>query len=299
MLRKIKKGQANKTPYLLLLPAFIVVFAISVYTFWYLLRMSLVDWTFGAPWESAKKVGFENFIWLLTNSTSHLWNSLKITVIYTLGSLLAELFIGFSLALLLNGKIFGGSIYTSLLIIPMVLMPSMVGMIWRLYFSFDGLVNYFLESLIGIKVNWFSGQWALLAAMIVDIWEWTPFFILIFLAGLQSLPVSPFESARVDGASNWQIFRYLTLPFMAPLIFIASILRSMDLLRIFDVIFVMFSGGPGNATTTLPILVWRETMVAQNTGRGSAVSIMLIILIVSFTAILYKLYQKSRQEGKE
>jgi len=299
MFRKTKKGQANKTPYLLLLPAFIVVFAIAAYAFWYLFRMSLVDWTFGAPWERAERVGFENFIWLLTNSTSPLWDSLKITGIYTLGSLLAELFIGFSLALLLNEKIFGGSIYTSLLIIPIVIMPSMVGMIWRLYFSFDGLVNYFLESLIGIKVNWFSRQWALLATMIVDIWEWTPFFILIFLAGLQSLPIEPFESARVDGASNWQIFRYLTLPFMTPLILVGSILRFMDLLRIFDVIFVMFSGGPGNATTTLPILVWRETMVAQNTGRGSAVSIMLIILIVSFTTILYKLYQKSRQEGKE
>ncbi|MBA7566984.1 Melibiose/raffinose/stachyose import permease protein MelD [subsurface metagenome] len=299
MFRKTKKGQANKTPYLLLLPAFIVVFAIAAYTFWYLFRMSLVDWTFGAPWESAEKVGFENFIWLLINSTSPLWDSLKITVIYTLGSLLAELFIGFSLALLLNEKIFGSSIYTSLLIIPIVIMPSMVGMIWRLYFSFDGLVNYFLESLIGIKVNWFSRQWALLAAMIVDIWEWTPFFILIFLAGLRSLPVEPFESARVDGASNWQILIYLTLPIMTPLILVGSILRFMDLLRIFDVIFVMFGGGPGNATTTLPILVWRETMMAQNTGRGSAVSIMLIILIVSFTTILYKLYQKSRQEGKE
>jgi multiple sugar transport system permease protein len=132
--------------------------------------------------------------------------------------------------------------------------------------------------------------------MIVDIWEWTPFFMLIFLAGFQALPTEPFEAAKVDGASGWQVLRYLTLPLMAPLILTVSILRLMDILRIFDVIYVITGGGPGSATVTLPILVWRETMIARNIGRGSAVAVMLIILIVSLTIIMNKLFQKSRYE---
>ena len=292
-----RKSHSNRTPYLLLLPAFIVVFAAATFTVGYLFRMSLVDLPFGASWERAESVGFKNYIWLLRNSNSPIWNSLKVTGIYSIGTLLVELFLGFGLGHLFTKKIFGRSVYTAFLIIPMVIMPSMVGMIGRLYFSFDGLVNYFMEILFGLKINWNSNQLALFAAMIVDIWEWTPFFLLILLAGLQSLPVEPFEAAKVDGASGWQIFKHLTLPLMAPLILVASILRFMDILRIFDVIYVMFGGGPGSATTILPILVWRVTMVARDVGRGSAISVMLIILIVCFVIILNKLFQKVRKGG--
>jgi len=104
------------------------------------------------------------------------------------------------------------------------------------------------------------------------------------------------RAVSVDGALRWQVLRYLTLPLMAPLILTVSILRLMDILRIFDVIYVITGGGPRSATVTLPILVWRETMIARNIGRGSAVAIMLIILIVSLTIIMHKLFQKSRYE---
>jgi multiple sugar transport system permease protein len=296
MLGKANKTSVNFTPYLLLLPAFIIVFVFAVYTCGYLFKMSLVDWKFGAPWERAEWVGIENYLWLIKSPTSPLLNSLKVSAIYVVGTLFSELILGFIIALILNKKIFGRSIYTAILIIPMVIMPSMVGMVWRLYFSHEGLVNYFVQLMTGIQVNWYSREWALPAAMIVDIWEWTPFFVLIFLAALQSLPYEPFEAAKVDGASKFQVLRYLTIPLMAPVVLTASILRFMDILRIFDVIYVMYGGGPGNATTTLPILVWRITMVARELGRGSAVSIMLIILIVSLSIILAKLFQKSRYE---
>jgi multiple sugar transport system permease protein len=173
-------------------------------------------------------------------------------------------------------------------------MPSMVGMVWRLYFSFDGLVNFFLQTLTGVKLNWYGPDLALLAVIIVDIWEWTPFFVLILLAGLQALPHDPFEAARVDGASRWQSFWLITVPLMGPLLLTTIILRLMDVLRLFDVIFVMFSGGPGSATTTLPLYVYRTTLVAERLGRGSAASILLIMMIVVLTYILIRFRERVR-----
>lgn len=284
-------------PALLILPAFAVVFALAAYSAVWLLQLSLVDLTFGEPFRNAEWVGFEQYRWLLTNEHSTFWASVRVTVLYLAGTLIPELLIGFAIALLLNRKMRGNSLFTAALIIPIVLMPSMVGMIGRLYFNYDGLVNFFFESLTGIRHNWYGAQLALWAVVIVDIWEWTPFFILILLAGLQTLPVEPYEAARVDGASRWQSFVHLTLPLMLPLVLTTLILRFMDVLRLFDVIFVMFGGGPGTSTTTLPLYVYRNTLVLRNVGRGSAASIMLIIIIVSLTVILIKLRERIQVEA--
>jgi len=283
-------------PAVLILPAFVVVFAIAGYSALSLFQPSTVDLTFGEPFSNAEAVGLENYQWLLTNQHSTFWATLRVTIIYLLGTLIPELLLGFAIALLLNRKMRGNSLFTAVLVIPIVLMPSMVGLIGRLYFSYDGLVNYFFEILTGIRHNWYGKDLALLAVILVDIWEWSPFFILILLAGLQTLPIEPFEAARVDGASRWQSFTLITLPLMLPLLLTTLILRFMDVLRLFDVIFVMFAGGPGTATTTLPLYVYRSTLVLRDVGRGSAASIMLIIIIVSLTVILIKVRERIKFE---
>lgn len=284
-------------PAILIVPAFLVVFTLAAYSAFWLLRLSLADLTFGEPFSQASWAGLENYQWLLFNEHSTFWASVRVTGFYLLATLIPELLIGFAIALLLNRRMRGNALFTSVLVIPIVLMPSMVGMIGRLYFSYDGLVNFFIELLVGERYNWYGANLALWAAALVDIWEWTPFFILILLAGLQTLPVEPFEAARVDGASKWQSFVHLTVPLMLPLILTALILRFMDVLRLFDVIFVMFGGGPGTATTTLPLYVYRTTLVARNVGRGSAASIMLIIIIVSLTVILIKARERIKFEA--
>jgi multiple sugar transport system permease protein len=292
-----KLSQRRKyTAYGLILPAFAVVFILAAYSTYWLVRMSLVKWLFGEPWITSIWVGFENYRWLLFDPNSTFWASIRITAVYVVIALSVELILGLGIALLLNSKIFGRSIYTAILIIPIVVMPSMVGMVFRLYFSFDGLINYFMETFLGAKLNWYGPDLALPAVILVDIWEATPFFVLILLAGLQSLPREPFEAARVDGASSFQEFRLITLPMMAPLIVTVTILRLMDLLRSFDVIFVMFAGGPGDVTTTLPLYVYKMTLVARNVGRGSAASIMLIIIIVALTFLLIRLFERIKFE---
>lgn len=293
----LNRSQRNKlVPYTLILPAFAVVFGLAAFSAFWLVRMSLVQWTFGVEWQEAGWVGLDNYQWLLFNEHSTFKDSVKLTAVYVAGTLIPELVIGFGLALLLNRQIIGRSIYTAILIIPIIVMPSMVGLVWRLYFSYDGLVNFFVETFFGTKLNWYGAKLALPAVVLVDIWEWTPFFVLILLAGLQALPREPYEAALVDGASNWQLFRYITLPLMAPLLLTASILRLMDVLRIFDVIFVMFGGGPGVATTTLPIYIYRATLVARNVGRGSAASVMLIVVIVTLTFLLVRLLERVKFE---
>ncbi len=284
-------------PAILIVPAFLVVFTLAAYSAIWLLQLSMVDLTFGEPFRNAEWVGLENYQWLLSNQHSTFWASVRVTLSYLLGTLIPELLIGFAIALLLNRKMRGQSLFTAVLVIPIVLMPSMVGMVGRLYFSYDGLVNFFFESLTGIRHNWYGINLALWAVVIVDIWEWTPFFILILLAGLQTLPVEPFEAARVDGASRWQSFALLTLPMMLPLVLTTLILRFMDVLRLFDVIFVMFGGGPGTTTTTLPLFVYRTTLVARNVGRGSAASVMLIVIIVTLTVLLIKLRERIKFEA--
>ena len=284
-------------PAVLIVPAFLVVFTLAAYSAFWLLHLSMVDLTFGESFDKAGWVGLENYRWLFFNEYSTFWASVRVTALYLAGTLIPELLIGFAIALLLNRRMRGSSLFTAALIIPIVLMPSMVGMIGRLYFSYDGLVNFFIETLTGERYNWYGAKLALLAVILVDVWEWTPFFILILLAGLQTLPVEPFEAARVDGASRWQSFVHLTLPLMLPLILTTLILRFMDVLRLFDVIFVMFGGGPGTATTTLPLYVYRTTLVARDVGRGSAASVMLIIIIVSLTVILIKLRERVRFEA--
>ena len=284
-------------PAILIVPAFLVVFTLAAYSAFSLLRLSMVDLTFGEAFSEAGYVGLENYHWLLFNEHSTFWASVRVTGLYLLGTLIPELLIGFAIALLLNRRMRGNALFTSILIIPIVLMPSMVGMIGRLYFSYDGLVNFFIEILVGKRYNWYGSKLALWAVALVDIWEWTPFFILILLAGLQTLPLEPFEAARVDGASKWQSFVHLTVPLMLPLILTTLILRFMDVLRLFDVIFVMFGGGPGTATTTLPLYVYRTTLVARNVGRGSAASVMLIIIIVSLTVILIKMRERIQFEA--
>ena len=296
-IRSLRRQPSWLVPAVLILPAFAVVFSIAAYSAFSLLQLSTADLTFGEPFRNAEGVGLENFQWLLTNEYSTFWATVRVTIYYLLGTLIPELLIGFAIALLLNRKMRGNSLFTAVLIIPVVLMPSMVGLIGRLYFSYDGLINYFFESITGIRHNWYGKDLALVAVILVDIWEWTPFFILILLAGLQTLPVEPFEAARVDGASRWQSFTFLTLPLMLPLILTTLILRFMDVLRLFDVIFVMFSGGPGTATTTLPLYIYRTTLVQRNVGRGSAASVMLIIIIVSLTVILIKMRERIKFEA--
>ena len=282
-------------PYLFLGPALLVTAILAIAPTIQLVRASTRAWKLGQPLSEANDVGLLNFERLLTGSVP-LGHSLKLTVIYTAAALLVELLFGLGIALLLDRVLAGRSFVMTVLLVPMILMPAMVGMIWKLYFSYEGLVNWALGLIRIPPFNWYSTDFALPAVIIVDIWQWTPFFILILLAGLQALPREPLEAAEVDGASGWQILSSIKLPLLLPLILITATLRVMELFRQFDVVFVMFGGGPGNATETLPIAVFRTTIEQQRPGVGAAYSIILIAMMLVIAWIFITLLRRYRTE---
>ena len=281
-------------PYMLLFPAFFIVLLLTISPLVTLVKASLYDIRLGERFEDADFVGLSNYKKIVIDGSLGL--SLKRTILYIGGTTIPELLLGFGIALLIHRKgIIGKNLAVSCFIIPMIMMPSMIGLVWRLYYTYDGLVNYILKLLFGVKLNWYSTELALPAAIIVDIWEWTPFFILVILAGLQSLPLQPYEAAKVDGASAWQTFKYITLPLLKPAVLVAYMLRLMDAFRLFEVIFVLFGGGPGRATEILPIYIYRLSLVQRQFGKGSAASIILIIIILSLVTLLFRSIRRSTQ----
>lgn len=283
-------------PLLFIGPALLVTLVLAIAPTIQLIRASTRSWKLGRPLSEANDVGLANFERLLTGSVP-LGHSLKLTVIYTVAALVIELLLGLGIALLLDRALAGPRTFVvTVLLVPMILMPAMVGMIWKLYFHPEGLVNWVI-GLIGIPpLNWYSTDLALSAVILVDIWQWTPFFVLILLAGLQALPREPIEAAEVDGAGPWEILRTIKLPLLLPLILITATLRVMDLFRQFDVVFVMFAGGPGNATETLPIAVYRTTIEQQRPGVGAAYSLLLIAMMLVIAWLFISLLQRYRTE---
>ena len=222
--------------------------------------------------------------------------SLGQTLVYTSGALVTEFILGLTLALLLDREFRGRRLLRSILLIPMLLPPVVVAVIWRLILNPEfGLVNGTLKSwgFDTSKLTWLGGEkTAMLSVILVDVWQWTPFMFLLLLAGLQGLPVEPFEAAVVDGASRWQILRRLTLPMLRPVIAIAVLLRGMDLLRVFDQIFILTQGGPGFATETVTLYIYRTAFRYWNFGYAAAMSFVLLLAITIIARAFLRLLRQ-------
>lgn len=278
-------------PYVFVLPALLVTLSLTIAPLLQLARASLRDWQLGSPLAEAPFVGADNYERLLTGSVT-LGHALKLTFIYAAAALTIELGLGLVIALVVNRALRVGSVVTSVMLVPMILMPAIVAMVFRLYFSYEGLVNW-LMGLVGVPpANWFSAGLAIPAVVIVDVWQWTPFFVLILVAGLETLPSEMLEAAEVDGATRLQLIRHVQLPIIAPLIVVASTLRVMELLRQFDVVFVMYGGGPGNATEILSMAVYRTTLQQRQAGAGAAFSIILIVLVTLVAGVFIRLMRR-------
>jgi multiple sugar transport system permease protein len=269
-----------------LAPAVAVLAALSIYPLIYAIEISL---------RTPGGYGLANFTRLARDRFFHV--SLGQTLIYTVGALAAEFTLGFALALLLNRDLRGRQFFRSILLIPMLLPPVVVGVIWRLIFNPEfGVLNGTLRSwgFNTAQLTWLGGEkTAMLSVILVDVWQWTPFMFLLLLAGLQALPIEPFEAAVVDGASRWQVFRQLTLPMLRPVIAIAVLLRLMDLLRVFDQIFILTQGGPGFATETITLYIYRTAFRYWNFGYAAAMS---FVLLVATTVIARGFLRLLRQQ---
>jgi multiple sugar transport system permease protein len=268
------------TPYLFVAPAVLVLAFTCLYPVIKGFELSFYDWSLGTPIESRKYIGWENFVWAWQDPA--LFNSIKVTLIFAAFAVTAELFLGLLIAFLLEKGIKGIAALRTIFIIPIMIAPVVVGLLWRYLFDANfGLINH-IVSLFGFEpIVWLGTPGlALPAVIITDIWQWTPFMFILFLAGLQSLPKDPVEAAQVDGATTWQVIRQVKLPLLAPVIWVAVILRVIDAFRSLEVMFVMTFGGPGRETEVLSLNIYKTAFMSQRLGLAAVNSIFLLAFII-------------------
>ena len=251
---------------------------ITVYPLIFALSTSLHSYWLFDPDRSAF-VGLDNYIALFR--TSLFGASILRTIEFAVGSLVLELGLGYGLALLLHHDRLGFGVLRVLLVMPVLLTPAVVALIWSYMYDPNIGVIQFLASSLGLSVRpWLSDvNTAMPAVIIVNVWEWTPFAFLVFVAGMKSVSPAIVEAAMIDGAGPWAIGFYILLPLLWPVIAIVALLLTIDNLKGFDLIYVMTSGGPGVSTYTLPIMIWNQGFGSYQMGTACAIAVVLLAII--------------------
>ena len=285
--RRAARWRTRGFPYALLLPACIVLAALTLYPTLYAIYLSFFNLGIGSP--NPVYTGLSNYSNIAADPL--FWSSLQISGIFTVSAVLVEFVLGFALALLLSQRLVGIRLMRTFLIVPMVMTPVIVALTWRMFYNPTyGVLNYLL-SLIGVHgPDWLSGEHTALASVIlVDVWQWTPFMFLILTAGLHSLPAELFEAARVDGARGVQLFRYITVPMLRSVIVTALVFRMIDCFNTFDIIYVLTSGGPGVATQTLVIYSFFQSFRWFHFGYASALAVIILFVLSAVSFLLIRL----------
>ncbi len=276
-----QKRQRQWTPYAFMLPALLVLGIFIVIPILYAFWVSLHRYQWNMPNLPFAFRGLDNYLEIPSNG--ELVASVVWTLMFAFVSVSVEFVLGFALALLLNAKAVGRLrlLLRGIFLIPMMMSGAVAGFMWRMLFDPEyGPINHLVTLLGRPPIHWFTDTGATrLAVIIVDIWIAMPFIMLILLAGMQGIAPELYEAARIDGASNVQLLTWITIPLLRYPIMIALIIRSMDALRVFDLIFSLTNGGPGNGTTTAMLYTYRYAMTYFQMGRASAISFVFLIVI--------------------
>lgn len=270
--------------WLMTLPAVILLFSLTFYPLLRALEMSVHRFL---P-IGRRYVGIENYVNLLSDGAflQSLWVTSKFIGI----SVTVEFLLGFGIALLLNKKIKVRGLVQTVILIPMILSGTVIGLIWRLLYAPSGLLDYIFHPLIGHNVGWVSEpNIALVSVILTDIWQWTPLVVLVMFAGLQSVPDYIQEAAIMDGASRRQRFLHITFPYLKSLIVIVLIIRMVDALRVFAKVFILTRGGPASATNVISMEMYRVAFRFSNFGQASAMAVSLLLVVIVMTMAFVKI----------
>ncbi len=277
-----KARRADAIPLLFHAPTFIMLTVITVFPLLYNVYISLHGYRLAAPGSDRLFVGLANYLRVL--SDAGFWGSMWVTFRFVLGATAVEFALGFVVALVLNSLTRGKRLLTSLVMIPMMVAPLVIG----LMFSFTlnpqfGLYTYLVDRLglplPGAPLG--TARSALVVMTITDIWEWTPFMVLMILAALQAVPVEPVEAAMMDGASDLQVLAHVTLPLIKPVLVVAVVLRAIEAFKEFDKPYILTGGGPGAATEVIDMFTYRTAFVNFNFSYAAALSIVLFIVLLA------------------
>ena len=288
------RGLSDKAiAWIFVTPTILLLLAINIYPLFYAISMSFTNFYANKIGKEIKWVGLKNYIKVLGKES--VWERMQITANFMFWTLLIQALIGLGLALLLNKKFKGNELLTTLIVLPMMLSPAVVGTFWTYLYNpqvgmFSYIMNFFYNfgpiDMIGSSV---LAPWSI---VIVDTWMWTPFTMLICLAGLRSIPNYLYEAAEVDRASRWQQFIYITLPSVLPFLLLALLFRGIENFKMFDMVVELTSGGPGSATELASIQLKREAFEKWKTGYSSAYAVILFVTIFGFGNVYVKVMNK-------
>jgi multiple sugar transport system permease protein len=275
-------------------PSLLVLALVSTVPLLVLVGMSFFTIELTQVWKNGF-AGLGNYVRMFQDG--RFWSSLAITGLYTVSTVTLQIAIGLALALALAGSFPGRNLLRTVILMPMMLAPVVVGLAWRtlLLTPRYGLVDYLAQALgVGSK-SWLGDpQLALGSVIAIHTWQWTPFAFLVFTAALAALPLEPYEAARLDRANAWQMFRYITLPLIRPAIVILVIIRSMIALRAFAAIFAATGGGPGTATEILNLYAYRTSFSSFSLGYGSALATTLLLITVLLSVTFFRVRHGAR-----
>ncbi len=284
--------------WLFITPAIALLLAINIFPLIWAIYLSFTNFRANRPNAPIEGVGLSNYSRVLNDP--NIWQAMQTTAHFVFWTILLQTLIGFSLAYLIDRKFRGHAFWTTVILVPMMLSPAVVGNFWRfLYQPQIGLFNYIVSFITGVPPSSFemlgSVQLSPWAIIIVDTWMWTPYVMLICLAGLRSIPDYIYEAAEVDRASLWRQFWSITLPMALPFIMLAVLFRGIENFKMFDMVTLLTGGGPGSTTEVASITLKREAFESWRTGRASAFAIILFVAVFGLANIYVKALNKVKQ----
>jgi multiple sugar transport system permease protein len=272
------------------LPALIVVTGVIVFPWAFTIWMSLREWKLGG---ANSFVGLNNYLRLATDE--RFLDAVLHTALYTALSVILPLALGLFAAIIFHNRFPLRGFLRGLFVMPMMATPVAIALVWTMMFHPQlGVLNYLL-SLVGIPPQlWvFAPSTVIPSLVLVETWQWTPLVMLILLGGLAAIPTEPYESAVIDGVGSWQMFRYITLPMITPFLMVAAIIRTIDAIKSFDIIYAITQGGPGTASETINLYLYSVAFAYYDVGYGSAIAVVFFVLIVVLSLLLLHVRQRT------
>ena len=296
--RKIKGLSDRAIAWIFITPTIIILLAVNIFPLIWTIWLSFTNYKANRPNADVKWIGLRNYERILTDSD--IWLTMQATAHFLIWTLVLQVLIGFALAWLINQKFKGNDLWTTIIVLPMMLSPAVVGNFWTfLYQPQIGLFNYIFAFLSQSDPTGFSmiGDVALApwSIVIVDTWMWTPFVMLICLAGLRSIPDYIYEAAECDRASKWRQFWTITVPMVLPFLMLAVLFRGIENFKMFDLVVQLTGGGPGSTTELTSINLKREAFEKWRTGYSSAYAIILFVTVFGLASIYVKALNKVKE----
>ncbi len=293
--RSIQRLSDRAVAWIFVGPTILLLLAVNIFPLVWTIRLSFTNYRANRPNADVKFIGLRNYERILTDSD--IWQTMQATAHFLCWTIILQVAIGFALAWLINRKFKGSGLWTTIIVLPMMLSPAVVGNFWTfLYQPQIGLFNYLISFLSGVDPSSFTmigevnlAPWAI---VIVDTWMWTPFVMLICLAGLRSIPDYIYEAAECDRASKWRQFWTITLPMVLPFLMLAVLFRGIENFKMFDLVVLLTGGGPGSTTELTSINLKREAFEKWRTGYASAYAVILFVTIFGLASIYVKALNK-------